>query len=116
MSFVTKVTFVPRDNGEKSVSIENVNYGIGSYIMEINSNIKEKFKDYQFRELNETGSYYDYVTILSHNEFIKFHNKFIQLDNHYSHKLDEFVKSFVNSTDEITRYNWVVVEVFEIDF
>ena len=116
MSFITKVSFVPRDNDVKSVSIENVNYGIGSYIMEINSNIKEKFKDYQFRELNETGSYYDYVTILSHNEFIQFHNKFIQLDNHYSHKLDEFVKSFVNSTDEIIRYNWVVVEVFEIDF
>jgi hypothetical protein len=78
--------------------------------MEINSNIKEKFKDYQFRELNETGSYFDYVTILSHNEFINFHKKFIKLNNSdNSHKVYEFIKTFVNSIDELTRYNWVVV-------
>jgi hypothetical protein len=110
MSFITKVTFVPRDNGEKSVSFENVDYGIGSQIMEIKSNLEVKFKDYQFRELNETGSYFDYVTVLSHDEFIQFHNKFILLKN--SNKLDEFIKSL----NELIRYNWVVVEVFEIDF
>lgn len=117
MSFITKVTFVPRDNDVKSVSIENVDYGIGTHLMEINSNFKEKFKDYQVRELNETGSYFDYVTILSHNEFINFHKKFIKLNNSdNSLKLDEFVKSFINSNDDLIRYNWVIVEVFEIDF
>ena len=115
--FVTKITFVPRDNDVKSVSIENVDYGLGTHIMEINSNIKEKFKDYQFRELNETGSYYDYVTILSHNEFINFHKTHFQFNQfNNSHKIEEFVKSFESSIDDIIRYNWVVVEVFEIDF
>ena len=33
MSFITKVTFVPMDNDVKSVSIENVDYGIGTHII-----------------------------------------------------------------------------------
>jgi len=113
MSFITKVTFVPRDNHEKSVSFENIDYGIGTHISNIKTNLNYKFKDYQFREINETGSYFDYVTILSHNEFIIFHNKFIQSDNfNNSKKLDEFVTSL----DDTIRYNWIVVEVFEIDY
>lgn len=113
MSFITKVSFVPRDNGEMSVSFENIDYGIGKYIMEINSNIKEKFKNYQFRELNETGSYFDFVTILTIDEFFNFHSNFLVLSpTNNSNQLDEFVKSI---SDNI-RYNWVVIEVFEIDF
>jgi hypothetical protein len=117
MSFITKVSFVPRDDGEKSVSYENVDYGLGNHLTEIKSNIEGKFKDFQFRVLNETGSYFDYITILSLNEFIIFHKKFIKLNNSdNSHKLDEFIKTFINSNDDLIRYNWVIVEVFEIDF
>ena len=115
--FVTKITFVPRDNDVKSVSIENVDYGLGNHIMEIKSNLDGKFKDYQFRELNETGSYFDYVTIMTHDEFINFHKTYFQFNQfNNSHRIEEFVKSFVSSIDDIIRYNWVVVEVFEIDF
>jgi hypothetical protein len=81
--------------------------------MEIKSNLEDKFKDYHFRKLNETGSYFDFVTILSHNEFVIFHKKYIkssQFNN--SNIIDEFVQSL----DESVRYNWVIVEVFEIDF
>jgi hypothetical protein len=113
MSFITKVTFVPRDNDVKSVSIENIDYGIGKSIMEIKFSLEGKFKEYQFRELNETGSYFDYVTILSYDEFTSFHNKFFQSNNlNNSNKLEEFVKSI----DDSIRYNWIIVELFEVDF
>lgn len=111
--FVTKVSFVPRDSDVKSVSFENVDYGIGNHVMDIKSNIGERYKDYQFRVLNETGSYFDFVTIMSLDEFISFHNNYIQINQfNNSHKVDDFVKSI----DDSIRYNWVVVELFEVDF
>lgn len=111
MSFVTKISFVPRDNGKTSTSFENVDYGFGNHITEIKSNLSERFKEYHFREINETGSYFDFVTILTIDEFFDFHSKFLSPIKN-SNNLDEFVKSI---SDNI-RYNWVVIEVFEIDF
>ena len=113
MSFVTKVSFVPRDNGKISTSFEGVDYGFGNFYSDIKSNLSEKFKEYRFREINETGSYFDFVTILTIDEFFEFHSKFLVLSPfNNSHNIDEFVKSISHTI----RYNWVVVEIFEIDF
>ena len=113
MSFVTKVSFVPRDNGKISTSFEGVDYGFGNFYSDIKSNLSEKFKEYSFREINETGSYFDFVTILTIDEFFEFHSKYIVLSTfNNSNVIDDFVKS-INDT---ILYNWVVVEIFEIDF
>lgn len=113
MSYVTKISFVPRDSGRVTTSFENVDYGFGNNVVEIKLNILERFKSYHFREINETGSYFDFVTVLTIDEFFDFHSKFLipsQINN--SESIDEFVKSI----DDTIRFNWVIVEIFEIDF
>ncbi len=113
MSYVTKISFVPRDNGRVTISFENVDYGFGNNYSEVKSNIQNKFKKYQFREINETGSYFDFVTILSIDEYFDFHSKYlINSPFNYSENINKFIKSI----DDTIRYNWVVVEIFEIDF
>ena len=113
MSFTTKVTFVPRDSGIQSVPFEKVDYDFGNYYSEITSNLKEKFREYNFKESNETGSYFDFVCLLSMYEFKKFHSLYFD-----SNPLSDLViiDEFLTNKLPIIKYNWVIIEIFEIDF
>ena len=73
MAFSVKISFVPRDNGKESYSFDIVDYGllpIGGGIQRINDNLNNNFKTLNFREIYSDG-YYDFVTVLTIDEFIK---------------------------------------------
>ena len=75
MAFSTKISFVPRDNGQRSVSFDEVDYGLvplGRGMNEMKDNILNNFKSLNFREINSNG-YYDYVSVLTIEEFLDFH-------------------------------------------
>jgi len=106
MAFSTKITFVPRDNGEKSISFDNVDYGItGCY--SVFDTVESKFKFLNFRTINSDG-YYDFVSILSYDEFMEFHKNYRKTEEDFIGKeLSNFL------TKEKLRYNWVIIELYE---
>ncbi len=113
MSFKTKISFVPRDSGTPSISFESVNYGFGNFYSDIKNNLKTTFKRYKFRELNETGSYTDFICLLSIEEFTKFHFQFFDKTTMFG---DKSINEFLITKVPNTRYNWVIIEINEIDF
>ena len=111
MSFSTKITFVPRDNGEKSVSFNGIYFGLGTDYTSIIKNLENKFKELSFRNLNETSSYEDFVTVLSINEFKKFYKNLDSNDFYNYLNLD--LDNYMNNNESEVRYNWVIIEINE---
>lgn len=110
MSFSTKITFVPRDNEEKSVSFDHVNIGVGTSF-DMGKLLSEKFKSLTFREIL-SDVYYDYVSILTFEEFQTFYES-----NLNTNILPETeMKRFELTRSGQVRYNWVIIEVYEWDF
>jgi hypothetical protein len=109
MTFSTKVSFVPRDNGEKSVSFNEIDYGLVPYgkgFLEMKDNILNNFKFLNFREIN--NYYFDYVTVLSIEEFIDFHKL-----HHKQSFISQELNQFISVKLPVVRFNWVVIEVYE---
>jgi hypothetical protein len=109
MAFSTKITFVPRDSGEKSVSFDGVHYGLDNIMKElVHTETKDLviFKCLTFREIGQF--YYDYVTTLNFEEFLEFH-PIHHKPSYLPNRLNEFLEKEVKKT----RYNWVIIEVYE---
>jgi hypothetical protein len=113
MSFSTKISFVPRDSGEKSISFDNVEYGLvplGRSIIELKEIIFNKTHSLNFREINSNG-YYDYVSVQSIDEFLDFHKLNIQEKSFRIVELEQFISNELKKV----RYNWVIIEVYEYE-
>jgi len=109
MSFSTKFSFVPLDSGIPSISFDRLDYGfvpLSSNIRVIEENLNTNFKHLNFRKIGDY--YYDFVTVLSWEEFLDFHSK-IGNDN----LISQDISSFITNYKEEVRYNWVVIEVYE---
>jgi hypothetical protein len=109
MAFTTKVTFVPRDSGEKSVSFDMVNYGLDNILHEHTQTETPGIVLFESLTFREIGShYFDYVATVDFEEFLAYHpihHKPSYLPNH----LNDFLEKEVNKV----RYNWVIIEVYE---
>jgi hypothetical protein len=109
MAFSTKVTFVPRDSGEKSVSFDMVDYGLDNIPYK---HVRTKTKGIvQFESLifREIGAYYfDYVATLNFEEYLEFHPI-----HHKTSYLPNTLNEFLEKEVEKIRYNWVIIEVYE---
>lgn len=107
MAFSSKITFVPRDNGEKSISFNEVDYRLvplGKVMSVITENLFNKLKSLNFREIN--NHYIDFVSVLTIEEFLDFHK-----NNHQDS--DQNVERFIQNDIQKIRYNWVIIEVYE---
>jgi len=110
MAFSTKISFVPRDSGEMSISFDNVNYGITGFSTDVFKSVKNEFAFLNFKEFY-SGAYYDFVAVLSFEEFIDFHKKYYKANP--SHHLTEELEKFLYITASKIRYNWVLIVVYE---
>ena len=109
MAFSTKISFVPRDTGEKSVSFNEVDYGLvpfGHGFTEMKENIFNNFQSLNFREIK--NYYFDFVSVQTIEEFLDFHNTHLK-----SFHGDQDLKWFIINELPKIRYNWVVIEVYE---
>lgn len=109
MAFSTKISFVPRDSGEKSVSFDEVDYGLvplGNGFVEMKDNILNNFKSFNFREISDF--YTDFVAVLETKEFLHFHEI-----HHKCHFEEQPLKKFISEDINLVQYNWVVIEVYE---
>jgi len=73
MSFSTKISFVPRDNGERAVCFDNVDFGFIPISYGFNgmvNNLNENFKLLNFRQIN--SGFIDFVTTLNNEEVLSF--------------------------------------------
>jgi len=107
-TFSTKISFVPRDSGVKSVSFDLVDYGLvlSGIITNIKENLQDKFEHLNFRVIN--NHYYDFVSVLEWEEFLEFHKKY-QTDGFSNDDINSFMKKY---NDKVI-YNWVVIEIYE---
>ena len=109
MAFNTKVTFVPRDSGEKSVSFDLVNYGLNNILKEhihTETNGIVLFETLAFREIGT--HYFDYVATLDFEEFLEFHQI-----HHKSTSNSNLLNKFIEKDALKIRYNWVLIVVYE---
>lgn len=109
MAFSTKISFVPRDSGQKSVSFNEVEYGLvplGRGMTEMADNILNNFKSLHFREIN--NYYSDYVSVVTIDEFLDFHKL-----HHKTHIGEQELIEFLHTGLQKVRYNWVIIEVYE---
>lgn len=105
MAFSTKISFVPRDAGEKSMSFDMVDYGLdnGSVL-----NVKDSFnsKLLNYREIN--NYYFDFVSVLTIEEFLEFHKI------HCKHgDREKVLNQFLSKDIKTVQYSWVIIEVYE---
>jgi len=112
MAFSTKITFVPCDNKESSVTFDEVDYGLvplASGILEMKANMRNNFKSLNFKETND--GYIDFVSEVSEvsvDEFLKFH------EIHYKNSpFDKNFQHFLLNDIHTGRYNLVVITVYE---
>ena len=109
MSFSTKISFVPRDNGERAVCFDNVEFGFIPIALGYHGmvdNLNENFKQLNFRMIN---SYYiDFVTTLSNEEVLAFLTSSPEI-------LDKnrILKDFIQKDFEKIQYNWAVIQIYE---
>jgi hypothetical protein len=111
MTFSTKITFVPRDSDQKSLSFNHVDIGLippGKGMLDMKENILENFKSFYFREIGSQGGY-DYVSTLTFEEFEEFYKSNFGILSNNNPQLTQFL---ITSTGRI-RYNWVVIEINE---
>lgn len=111
MTFSTKITFVPRDNGEKSLSFDPVDVGLiptGKGLLGIKENIFQNFKPLHFREIITQGGY-DCVSTLTFEEFEDFYKSNLRT---YSTNNPQLTQFLITQSGRI-RYNWVIIEVYE---
>lgn len=88
MAFSTKISFVPRDNGEKSVSFDGVDYGFQRpyYISDL---LETEYAFLDFKKIISDG-YIEFVTILKFEEFKEFHNKYLNKKYHDKEAIEFF--------------------------
>ena len=108
-AFSTKISFVPRDSGVKSISFDIVDYGLIPFAEDVTS-IKKNLIDSNSNNLHfrMIDDYYtDFVTVLKWEEFIEFHKK------HTTDANNESINSFMDTYNGKVRYNWVIIEIYE---
>ena len=109
MAFSTKISFVPRDNGEKSVSFDNVNYDLPIPLYNT-TKLDIDFPFLNFRNIYSNG-YLDYVAVLTLEEFLILHNSnyIPNIPSTGDVKLIEFLSTTIYNT----KYNWVLINIYE---
>ena len=109
MSFSTKISFVPRDSGEKTVCFDNVDFGFIPISYGFNgmvNNLNENFKFLNFRQIN--SGFIDFVTTLENEEVLSFLSSKPEILNK-----NLKLKDFIQNDFKNIRYNWAVLQIYE---
>lgn len=110
MAFSTKISFVPRDNGNNVVCFDNVDFGfyqIGNSFMLMRDNLYGKYQKLNFREISIQISN-DYVSVLNNDEIIEFLSSSLEILNN-----NPTLKYFIQNGFKYTQYNWAIIEIYE---
>ena len=109
MAFSTKITFVPRDNGEKVICFDGVDYGLDPTDRDFPDWHQKDFMDYKNLHFRIVGDYYvDFAAVLNFEEFLQFHALHYKEEN-----WDTSVSKFLHNKGKQKVFSWVIVEIYE---
>lgn len=110
MAFSTKISFIPKDDGNQVVCFDNVDFGfyqIGNSYMLMKDNLYSKYQNLHFREIS-THISNDFVSVLNNEEIFEFLCASTEILNN-----NPKLKYFIQNGFKYTQYNWSIIEIYE---
>lgn len=107
--YSTKISFVPRDSGEKTVCFDNADFGfipIAAGYRGMVNNLNENFKHLTFRQIDM--GYIEFVTTLNNIEILTFLTTTPEILNK-----NLKLKDFIQNDFKNIRYNWAIIQIHE---